>query len=302
MDNEQLVAAIKRCGYTTKDEKDLRYVLFEENLSLIKKFVDPYISLRNNEEDLMQEAFLGLIAAIDNYDESREVRFMTFARWYIVDAVRKYVKSMSCFYVPSNYYTKVSQYQNAKAELFQKKGYDASDDEIAEYSGLSRKEINMVKRILLGAASLDALIGENGKDSLEDMIPNSVCVESEVLDKVAAEQASRTVWQIVEERTNAEQYNIVTMYYKAGLTLPQIAAQTGLSVERTRRIKNDGMRRLRMSKKLHQLAGDMEILDSGAYRCGMSKFRDKGSTVEYIAIRKAELGEQVGNILNACGE
>ena len=64
MDNEQLVAAIKRCGYTTKDEKDLRYVLFEENLSLIKKFVDPYISLRNNEEDLMQEAFLGLIAAI----------------------------------------------------------------------------------------------------------------------------------------------------------------------------------------------------------------------------------------------
>ena len=302
MDNEQLVAAIKRCGYTTKDEKDLRYVLFEENLSLIKKFVDPYISSRNNEEDLMQEAFLGLIAAIDNYDESREVRFMTFARWYIVDAVRKYVKSMSCFYVPSNYYAKVSQYQNAKAELFRKKGHDASDDEIAEYSGLSRKEINIVKRILLGAASLDALIGENGKDSLGDMIPNNVCIESEVLDKVAAEQASRTVWQIVEERTNAKQYNIVTMYYKAGLTLPQIAAQTGLSVERTRQIKNDGMRRLRMSKKLHQLADDMEILDSGAYRCGMSKFRDKGSTVEYIAIRKAELGEQVGNILNACGE
>ena len=121
MDNEQLVAAIKRCGYTTKDEKDLRYVLFEKNLSLIKKFVDPYISSRNNEEDLMQEAFLGLIAAIDNYDESREIRFMTFARWHIVDAVRKYVKSMSCFYVPSNYYAKVSQYQNAKAELFRKK-------------------------------------------------------------------------------------------------------------------------------------------------------------------------------------
>ena len=211
MDNEQLVAAIKRCGYTTKDEKDLRYVLFEENLSLIKKFVDPYISLRNNEEDLMQEAFLGLIAAIDNYDESREIKFMTFAKWYIVDAVRKYVKSMSCFYVPSNYYAKVSQYQNAKAELFRKKGHDASDDEIAEYSGLSRKEISIVKRVLLGAASLDALIGENGKDSLGDMIPNNVCIESEVLDKVAAEQASRTVWQIVEERTNAKRYNIVTM-------------------------------------------------------------------------------------------
>lgn len=73
-----------------------------------------------------------------------------------------------------------------------------------------------------------------------------------------------------------------------------VAREQGVTIDRIRQIKERGLRRLRIGKAKRELLEKFDIVEVGAYRNSMSKFNEHGftSTVEYIALRKAELQEE----------
>lgn len=76
MTNEQIVSQVKK-GISVTENMQL---LYEKNLSLIKKFIRPYIHYES-EEDLLQEAYFGLWEAVQHYESSEKVLFMTYAQY-----------------------------------------------------------------------------------------------------------------------------------------------------------------------------------------------------------------------------
>lgn len=295
MTNEQLVADIQS-GRATKEKMQL---LYDNNCTLIRKFIKPYISEVCEEADLMQEAFIGLMEAVEKYDCNKETRFMTYARWWIAQYVRDYARRMSCFYIPQNIYEKIGKYSKALSKYRQEYGHNPTHEEMSEITGLTEKEINMITFLLTQPVSLDAPAGKDDNDILlSDLVPNDQDVEGIVVDKAMNDFSKERIWKIAENKTNAQQYNIIVELYQHGLTLSQIAANTGISLERVRQIKAEALRKLRLSRQLQRIAEDMEILGASSYRCGISKFRHSGSTVEFIAIREAELQQalDVGGI------
>ena len=88
MTNEQIVEKI-RSGCSTVKYLEM---LYQKNLPLIKKFIKPYTAYEQ-EEDLLQEAYFGLLEAVNRYETSENVKFMTYARFWIRQVVRQYVEN-----------------------------------------------------------------------------------------------------------------------------------------------------------------------------------------------------------------
>jgi len=70
-----------------------------------------------------------------------------------------------------------------------------------------------------------------------------------------------------------------------------IARAEGISIDHIRQIKEKGLRKLRIGKAKRELLEKFDIVEAGAYRNSMCKFNEHSftSTVEYIAIRRAEI-------------
>ena len=83
MTNEQIVSEIRN-GYSVTDYMQL---LYESNLPLIKKFIKPYAAYEPM-EDLLQESYFGLWEAVQHYETSANVRFMTYAEYWIKQSVQ----------------------------------------------------------------------------------------------------------------------------------------------------------------------------------------------------------------------
>ena len=98
MTNEQIVSEIRN-GYSVTDYMQL---LYESNLLLIKKFIKPYTAYEPM-EDLLQESYFGLWEAVQHYETSANVRFMTYAEYWIRQSVRRYLeKCGSTVRIPSH--------------------------------------------------------------------------------------------------------------------------------------------------------------------------------------------------------
>lgn len=64
-----------------------RNKLVEANMGLAPHFAKEFQASRMEFEDMVQEAYLGLIDAAERYDESRGTKFSTYARWHIVKRI-----------------------------------------------------------------------------------------------------------------------------------------------------------------------------------------------------------------------
>ncbi len=105
MTNEQIVSEIRN-GYSVTDYMQL---LYESNLLLIKKFIKPFAAYEPM-ENLLQEDYFGLWEAVQRYESSKQVRFMTYAHFWIYTTVRNEMR----FYCPTSI-----QYQGETDKLQQ---------------------------------------------------------------------------------------------------------------------------------------------------------------------------------------
>ena len=113
----------------------------------------------------------------------------------------------------------------------------------------------------------------------------------ETIDKMYEEYSKSELWGIVEHYTGERENHIIKEYFIHNKSMPEIAKEQSITVGRVREIKEAGLRRLRIGKAKRELLEKFDIVEAGEYRNSMSKFNEHGftSTVEYIAIRRAEI-------------
>ena len=289
MSNEQLVEQIRN-GYHVTDSMQR---LYEDNLPLIKKFIKPYTHYEP-EEDLLQEAYFGLWEAVRHYETSENVRFMTYARYWVHQSAISYIENCgSVIRRPSGFNQKMNHYSKAVQEFMQSYGRTPTDQEMAEVLGISLQQVGERKIALQEVASLDAPISEDDELSLADTIADKYSLEDDVADRIFGEQLKGELWSIVERHTDIQQNQVIRGYYKDGMTLRQIAEGLGISVEQARQCREAGIRQLRRYKAVKALQEKLDVVTGSAYRTGLTGFKQGGSKVEYIAIRRAELEEEI---------
>ena len=294
MSNEELVERIRNGYHVTENMQ----VLYENNLPLIKKFIKPYVYYEP-EEDLLQEAYFGLWEAVRHYESSENVLFMTYARYWIKQSIQRYMEnSGSILRISSAYRQKIARYKKTVQEFEQKHGHTPTDEEIADCSLLPLSEIQKIKKYMQEIISLDAPLKADDELTLSDTVADDFSLEEDTVDKIFKEYQQSELWGIVERYTDNQQEQVIRKHYKEGKTLSEIARESGISLERARQHRASGLRRLRMSKPLREIREKCEIAEASVYRSGFNKFKEYGdSTVEYIALRRAELEQKYKQVV-----
>ena len=107
-------------------------------------------------EDLIQEGNIGLIIAIDRFDPSRNLRFSTYAIWWIRQVIQRAVRNKGTVVRrPSPTYDQYTRLQRTREQLIRFLGKEPSTDELAEASSISRGRLEKILTLMQVESYLD---------------------------------------------------------------------------------------------------------------------------------------------------
>ena len=298
MTNEQIVEKIRN-GYSVTDNMQW---LYEKNMPLIKCILKPYTAYESI-EDLLQEAYFGLWEAVQHYETSENVLFMTYAGYWIKQAVMRYIENCgSVVRIPNHTRQKISRYKKTVDKLLQANRRTPTDEEVAGDLGVNVSEVQKIKGYMQEIVSIDSPLSVDEELTLGDGLQADFCLEDDTIDKMYAEYSKNELWNIVERYTGDRENHIIKEYFIHNKSMPEIAKEQSVTVGRVREIKEAGLRRLRMGKAKRELLEKFEVVESGMYKTGFNSFNQHNFTsrVEFIAIRKAEIREEYEKRLREC--
>jgi RNA polymerase sigma factor for flagellar operon FliA len=203
--------------------------------------------------DLINDGILGLIDAIEKYDDSRGVKFETYAITRINGAILDALRALD--WVPRAVRQRARELDRTIQELEVALGRPATNEEIADRMSVSLKELDILMQKIRGTSLL----------SLEDHLPNEKGYEVSLIETLR--DADGSVAEAVEsheitsalgkavEQLSAQERTVISLYYFEGLTLKEIKVVLNVSESRVSQIHAQAVIHLR--QKLRSLRGDL---------------------------------------------
>ncbi len=225
---------------------DTRRKMIESNLRLVVSIAKRYKNMGMELSDLVQEGNIGLMQAVERFDPRRNLKFSTYATWWIRQALTRALSQKSrTIKVPINKLEMVRIATRAKNKLTEKLGRDPSITEIAKEVGAPAQQVETAMKSIPHLESLDALAVEDGSPRWE----------------LQSDERSESPWQVVLDRDMREkvrsalellpprQQLIVRMRFGIGFNseynLEEIGKVLNLTRERVRQLEVEALRRLR---------------------------------------------------------
>ena len=136
--------------------------ILEDNTGLIWSIVRRYFGRGVDTEDLYQLGCLGLIKAIDGFDESFGTQFSTYAVPKIAGEIRRFLRDDGSVKVSRGLKERAQQIHTARGVLEQRLGREPTIGELSTFTGLPGEEIAEAETAVIPAESLQKENGEVG--------------------------------------------------------------------------------------------------------------------------------------------
>jgi len=239
------------------DEQALRR-LVESNLRFVVSYARHYRGLGVSFLDLIHEGNLGLIEAAARFDPGRNVKFITYAVWWIRQAIMQALSDQTrAFSVPARLSAVAARFSRQLAELTDTLGHAPTAAEIADDMDISAGAADALMHISGEDRSLSDPIGagtDDGERELADVLPQHTVppVEEELLRRAFVEQVRSALADLdpKEREVMALRYGL---FDGEPWTLQRIGDHLHLSRERVRQIESRAREKLRRSRKVGEL-------------------------------------------------
>jgi RNA polymerase primary sigma factor len=237
-------------------DKEALQQLTMANLRFVVSVAKQYQNLGLSLSDLINEGNLGLITAASRYDESKGFKFISYAVWWIRQAILQALAEDSRLVrLPLNKVSLKNKIIREYNVLEQKFEREPSVAELAQHLRLKR---NVVEDILSAASrprSIDAPILEDGEGTLIDVLVNANAPKTDS-GLAHDESLSKDIVRSLKTLTS-RQRDIVKLYFgideEQPYSLEDIALKYDLSRERVRQIKDKAIESLKNNAHLDLL-------------------------------------------------
>ena len=226
---------------------NLRFVV-----SVAKQYQNQGISL----PDLINEGNIGFIKAAKRFDETRGFKFISYAVWWIRQAICQAIADQSRIVrLPLNQVGTINKIKKEIAHLEQKLQRAPTMEEISEAMDLPIDKVNEILRINNHPQSMDSPVSPDDDTKFSDTFIYNV--EKDTDDKLINESLNSEIDGILKKALNEKEIEIVKLFFGIGVsheyTLDEIGDAVGLSRERVRQIKERAIKRLKQESKNRNL-------------------------------------------------
>lgn len=246
--DEQIQLAIRAKAGDKRAFDELVRVNLRFVISIAKDYQGSGISL----EDLISEGNLGLIEAVNRFDETKGFKFISYAVWWIRQSIIKHIyDNGSNIRLPINRINSINKISKTKDKLSLLLGRDPSDGEIlnfnSEITSHDLKSFNTEGNFEISVAKK---VSEDGHTEISDILQGE---SNEEIEAGIHNQELRIKIEKVLSTLQKREVSILKLYFglngDSPKTLKEIGDEFGLTNERVRQIKEDALRQLRVIDK-----------------------------------------------------
>lgn len=220
---------------------NLRFVV-----SVAKQYQNNGLSLA----DLINEGNVGLIKAAKRFDESKGFKFISYAVWWIrqaiIAAIVEYSRIVRIPFNKSQGYSKVKEAIRFFSQEFER---EPTKQELADLLEVSVENIEEIIKGRQRFTSFDSPIGEEGDDST--LLDIFVDENGDSPDMDLLQESLKDQIQIELAQLSPRENHILSAFFgldgQSPMSLEEISEDTGLSRERVRQIRDRGLIRLKRS-------------------------------------------------------
>ncbi len=220
-------------------DKEARDKLVEGNLRLVLSVIQRFSGRGENPDDLFQVGCIGLLKAVQNFDETKEVRFSTYGVPMIAGEIRRYLRDNSAIRVSRSVRDTAYKVLQCKEQLQLEKGREATMEEVAARLELPLEEVVNAMDAISAPVSLYEPVYLDGGDPLTvmDQVRDTKNTDERWVERIALREA---IGQLGERERQ-----ILSLRFRDGRTQMEVAKEIGISQAQVSRLEKNALGSIR---------------------------------------------------------
>jgi RNA polymerase primary sigma factor len=238
-----------------KGDRKALNMLVKANLRFVVSVARNYQNQGLPLSDLINEGNLGLIRAAQRFDEKKNFKFISYAVWWIRQAILQALAEQSrIIKLPLNRVGAIHKIGKVQGKLEQKYRRLPNEEEIAQELDIDERDVRETIKIGNSHMSLDAPVQQGQESRLMDLLVDET---TERPDDAIAEMSLRKQVSRTLDTLSERERDVVKMYFGIGEetahTLEEIGLRFNLTRERARQIKEKAIKRLKRNVRNREL-------------------------------------------------
>jgi RNA polymerase primary sigma factor len=228
-------------------DQKARDLMISANLRLVVTIARDYADYGLPLLDLISEGNIGLVKAVERFDETKGAKLSTYAVWWIRQCIKRALSNHGKLVrLPVHLGEKMSRMRRVALQMSEELGREPTDDELGTEIGMSTEKIAELRAVGIRPASLDAPISEDGLTEFGESVADE---EAQTPFELLRDKDLRGKVDGLLEELNGREKKIIAERFGFGgrkrKTLQEVGDALGVSRERIRQLENIAIVKLR---------------------------------------------------------
>lgn len=234
--NDEIMALIKE---VKKGDEFARDKFVVANLRLVLSVVQRFAGHADKADDMFQVGCVGLLKAIDNFDETLNVRFSTYAVPMIIGEIRRYLRDNNSVRVSRSIRDIAFKAMQAKEKYIKENNAEPTMEQVALMLDLPLKDVVFALDAISETVSLSEPVYTDGNEAIKvlDQISDEKNCDEGIVERLSLNEAIKNLSDREKE--------ILLMRYYVGKTQMEVSEEVGISQAQVSRLEKNALKTIK---------------------------------------------------------
>lgn len=279
--NNKLIKLIKQ-GVDTQENYEK---LYKQNSGFIYQVIRKRVHGIYEIDDLMQQAFIALVRAVNYYNgDLEETNFLQILKYCIWNELSKSTSEL-----PAHMQYKIIDYRKTYDRLYNELGYKPKTYQIMLEMDIGLKELETIRAAMRQPLSLDEPISEDEETTRMDLYSESNADEElDIIENIEKEVRVKAIHEAIN-KLHEKHRDIINKRFFKEMTLEEIGQDLNVSRERIRQYEAKAIRKLRNDYTLRKQIIDYSEINE--YKTvGVNQFNNTHtSSTEWVVLKREQI-------------